>query len=374
MTSVSDPAEPGRMEQARAGLQRFGGYLAAMVLPNIGAFIAWGLITALFIPTGWLPDATLAKLVTPIITYLLPVLIGYSGGKLVHGHRGGVVGAVATVGIAVGSSVPMFLGAMIVGPLTAFLLKLWDDLVGERVSPGFKMLVDNFSAGIIGGAMAVLGMLSIGPAVQALTNWLGSGVQALINAHLLPLASIIIEPGKVLFLNNAINHGILAPIGVAQAAIHGKAIEFLMEPNPGPGLGILLACLLFGPRVMRPSVPGAIIIQFLGGIHEIYFPYVLARPKLILAAIAGGAMGVLTFVVTGAGTTATPSPGSIIAVLAVTPKGSYFGVILGVLIAAAVSFAVGSALFGFGRLERADEELLPPGAAAQEPARTSVEA
>jgi PTS system mannitol-specific IIC component len=374
MTSVSDPAEPGRMEQARAGLQRFGGYLAAMVLPNIGAFIAWGLITALFIPTGWLPDATLAKLVTPIITYLLPVLIGYSGGKLVHGHRGGVVGAVATIGIAVGSSVPMFLGAMIVGPLTAFLLKLWDDLVGERVSPGFKMLVDNFSAGIIGGAMAVLGMLSIGPAVQALTNWLGSGVQALINAHLLPLASIIIEPGKVLFLNNAINHGILAPIGVAQAAIHGKAIEFLMEPNPGPGLGILLACLLFGPRVMRPSVPGAIIIQFLGGIHEIYFPYVLARPKLILAAIAGGAMGVLTFVVTGAGTTATPSPGSIIAVLAVTPKGSYFGVILGVLIAAAVSFAVGSALFGFGRLERADEELLPPGAAAQEPARTSVEA
>jgi len=372
MASVSDPAEPGRLERARAGLQRFGGYLAAMVLPNIGAFIAWGLITALFIPAGWLPDATLAKLVTPIITYLLPVLIGYSGGKLIHGHRGGVVGAVATVGLAVGSDVPMFLGAMIVGPLTAYLLKLWDDNVGDRTSPGFKMLVDNFSAGIIGGAMAVLGMLSIGPAVQALTNWLGSGVQALINAHLLPLASIIIEPGKVLFLNNAINHGILAPIGVAQAAIHGKAIEFLMEPNPGPGLGILLACLLFGPRAMRASVPGAIIIQFLGGIHEIYFPYVLARPKLILAAIAGGAMGVLTFVVTGAGTTATPSPGSIIAVLAVTPKGSYFGVILGVLIAAAVSFAVGSALFGFGRLERPEEELLPAGAVA--PVRTSVEA
>ncbi|HEY3608973.1 MAG TPA: PTS mannitol transporter subunit IICB [Pseudonocardiaceae bacterium] len=372
MTSVSDPAEPGRMEQARAGLQRFGGYLAAMVLPNIGAFIAWGLITALFIPTGWLPDASLAKLVTPIITYLLPVLIGYSGGKLVHGHRGGVVGAVATLGIAVGSTVPMFLGAMIVGPLTALLLKLWDQFVGEKTAPGFKMLVDNFSAGIIGGAMAVLGMLGIGPAVQGLTNWLGSGVQALINAHLLPLASIIIEPGKVLFLNNAINHGILAPIGVAQAAIHGKAIEFLMEPNPGPGLGILLACLLFGPRAMRPSVPGAIIIQFLGGIHEIYFPYVLARPKLILAAIAGGAMGVLTFVITGAGTTATPSPGSIIAVLAVTPKGSYFGVILGVLVAAAVSFAVGSALFGFGRLERPAEELLPPGTATPEPARTST--
>jgi PTS system mannitol-specific IIC component len=353
---TSEQAQPGRLERMRAGIQRFGGYLAAMVLPNIGAFIAWGLITALFIPTGWAPNAELDKLVTPIITYLLPTLIGYTGGRLVHGQRGAVVGAVATVGIAVGSDVPMFLGAMIVGPLTAFLLKLWDDNVGHRVSPGFKMLVDNFSAGIIGGGMAVLGELGIGPAVQALTNWLGSGVQALINAHLLPLASIIIEPGKVLFLNNAINHGILAPIGVQQAALHGKAIEFLMEPNPGPGLGILLACLLFGPRMMRPSVPGAIVIQFLGGIHEIYFPYVLARPKLILAAIAGGASGVLMFVLTGAGTTATPSPGSIIAVLAVTPKGSYFGVILGVVVAAGVSFFVGSALFGFGRLEREPEE------------------
>ncbi len=358
MTSAEEPAQPPRLERARAGIQRFGGYLAAMVLPNIGAFIAWGLITALFIPTGWAPNATLDKLVDPIITYLLPTLIGYTGGRLVHGQRGAVVGAVATVGIAVGSDVPMFLGAMLVGPFTALLLKLWDDYVGVHVSPGFKMLVDNFSAGIIGGAMAVLGELGIGPAVQALTNWLGSGVQALINAHLLPLASIIIEPGKVLFLNNAINHGILAPIGVVQAHLHGKAIEFLMEPNPGPGLGILLACLLFGPRMMRPSVPGAIIIQFLGGIHEIYFPYVLARPKLILAAIAGGAMGVLTFVITGAGTTATPSPGSIIAVLAVTPKGSYVGVILGVVVAAAVSFFVGSALFGFGRLEREPEEEL----------------
>jgi PTS system mannitol-specific IIC component len=368
MTSASEPLEyeeeeeeqPSRLEQVRAAIQRFGGYLAAMVLPNIGAFIAWGLITALFIPTGWLPDATLAKLVTPIITYLLPVLIGYTGGRLVHGQRGAVVGAVATLGITVGSDVPMFLGAMIVGPLTAYLLKLWDDWMGEKVAPGFKMLVDNFSAGIIGGAMAVLGMLGIGPAVQALTNWLGSGVQALINVHLLPLASIIIEPAKVLFLNNAVNHGILGPIGVQQAALHGKAIEFLMEPNPGPGLGILLACLLFGPRVMRPSVPGAIVIQFLGGIHEIYFPYVLAKPKLVLAAIAGGAMGVLTFVITGAGTTATPSPGSIIAVLAVTPKGSYFGDILGVLVAAAVSFAVGSALLGFGRSERlvAEDEVL----------------
>jgi PTS system mannitol-specific IIC component len=358
-TEVESPGT-SRWTATRAGVQRFGGHLAAMVLPNIGAFIAWGLITALFIPTGWIPNATLGALVNPMIDYLLPLLIGYTGGRLVHGQRGAVVGAIGTIGVVVGSNVPMFLGAMIVGPLSAYLLKLWDNRVGHRVAPGFKMLADNFSCGIVGGAIAVLGVLGIGPAVQWLSDIAGKGVQALINVHLLPLASIIIEPAKVLFLNNAINHGILEPIGVQQATQHGgKAIEFLMETNPGPGLGVLLACFLFGPKAMRGSVPGAIVIQFLGGIHEIYFPYILARPKLVLAAICGGAMGVLTFVVTGAGTTATPSPGSIFAVLALTPKGNFVGVILGVVIAAAVSFVIGSALFGFGRTEREPDGFIP---------------
>ncbi|MCU1686840.1 MAG: mannitol transporter subunit [Amycolatopsis sp.] len=349
MMTKTDVA-PTKSSQARVAVQRFGGKLASMVMPNIGAFIAWGLITALFIPTGWAPNAHIAQLVDPMINYLLPVLIGYTGGRLVHGQRGAVVGAVATVGIAVGASIPMFLGAMIIGPLAGYLLKLFDDNIGHRSAPGFKMLVDNFSAGIIGGLMAVLGMLGIGPVVQWITKGLGNGVQGLINAHLLPLVSVIVEPAKILFLNNAVNHGILGPIGVAQAAHAGKAIEFLIEPNPGPGFGILLAITLFGStRAARATAPGAIIIQFFGGIHEIYFPYVLAQPRLVLAAIAGGASGVLVFSITGAGLTATPSPGSIIAILALTPSGSYVGVILGVLIAAGVSFVVASALLKFGR-------------------------
>ena len=348
MTATTEA--PSTAHKTRVAVQRFGGKLASMVMPNIGAFIAWGLITALFIPTGWTPNAHIAQLVDPMINYLLPVLIGYTGGRLIHGQRGAVVGAVATVGIAVGASIPMFLGAMIIGPLAGYLLKLWDDNVGHRAAPGFKMLVDNFSAGIIGGLMAVLGLLGIGPVVQGITKALGSGVQGLINAHLLPLVSVIVEPAKILFLNNAVNHGILGPLGVAQAAKAGKAIEFLIEPNPGPGLGILLAITLFGTtRAARATAPGAIIIQFFGGIHEIYFPYVLAQPRLVLAAIAGGASGVLIFSITGAGLTATPSPGSIIAILALTPSGSYVGVILGVLVAAGVSFVVASALLKFGR-------------------------
>jgi PTS system mannitol-specific IIC component len=348
----------------QATIQRIGGYLAGMIMPNISAFIAWGLITALFIPTGWAPNEQLAKLVGPMILSLLPILIGYTGGRLVHGQRGAVIGAVATMGVVVGTDIPMFLGAMIIGPLAAFLLKQLDAAIGGRVRTGFEMLVDNFSAGILGLLMAVLGLLAIGPIVERLANAAGQGVDVLVTNGLLPLVSIIVEPAKVLFLNNAINHGVLAPLGVAQALEHGKSILFMIETNPGPGLGILLAYLLFGPRSLRPTAPGAIIIHFFGGIHEIYFPYVLMNPKLIIAAIAGGASGVFTAVLLGAGLVATPSPGSIFAYMAVTPKDGYFGVLAAIVVACGVSFAAASMLLGFGRAEQPVVEASPATAPA----------
>jgi mannitol PTS system EIICBA or EIICB component len=345
----------------KATVQRVGGYLAGMVMPNIGAFIAWGLITALFIPTGWLPNEKYAALVDPIIFYLLPILIGYTGGKLVHGQRGAVIGAVATMGVVVGSDIPMFLGAMIVGPLAAFILKMFDGQFRHRVRTGFEMLIDNFSIGIIGAGIAVLGVWVIGPVIDNVTDWLGDGVETLVDNHLIPLAAVIIEPAKVLFLNNAINHGVLGPLGAAEAADQGKSILFMLETNPGPGLGILLAYFFFGPRLLRLTAPAAIIIQFFGGIHEIYFPYVLMKPRLILAAIAGGMSGIAVFELTGVGLVATPSPGSIFAYMAETPRGDYFGVLAGVAVATAVSFAVASVLLGFGRGEspvEAEDEAL----------------
>ncbi len=340
----------------RARVQKFGGNLAAMVMPNIGAFIAWGLITALFIPTGWIPNENLAELVGPMILTLLPLLIGYTGGRLVHGQRGAVAGAVATMGIVVGAEVPMFLGAMIIGPLAAFVMRLFDRQVEGRVKSGFEMLVGNFSLGILSGAMALVGYLAIGPVVESLTTILGNGVEAMVDARLLPLASVVIEPAKVLFLNNAINHGVLGPIGVAEAQETGRSIMFMLETNPGPGLGILLAYWVAGPRAVRPTVPGAAIIHFFGGIHEIYFPYVLMRPQLVLSAIAGGAAGVMTFLITGAGLVATPSPGSIFAYLAVTPRGAHFGVLLGIVIAATVSFATAVGILRFTQEKTAVEE------------------
>ena len=334
--------EPQQKGDIKVRIQRFGSFLSGMIMPNIGAFIAWGLITALFIPTGWLPNASFAELVKPILHYLLPILIGFTGGRIVYDIRGGVVGATVTMGVIVGADIPMFLGAMIVGPLGGWVIKKFDELIEGKVKSGFEMLVNNFSAGIIGGALTLVAYKGIGPFVEALNKALASGVQVIVDANLLPIASVFIEPAKVLFLNNAINHGVLSPIGIEQSAQIGKSILFLLESNPGPGLGILLAYMVFGKGMAKQTASGAGIIHFLGGIHEIYFPYILMRPLLLVAAVAGGAAGVFTFQIFGAGLVAAASPGSIFAILALTPRGGYFGVIAGVLVATIVSFAIAS--------------------------------
>jgi PTS system mannitol-specific IIC component len=325
-------------------IQRFGSHLSGMIMPNIAAFIAWGLITALFIPTGWWPNKELAELVGPMITYLLPLLIGFTGGRMVYDLRGGVVGATATMGVIVGSEIPMFLGAMIMGPLGGYFIKKVDQMFKDKVKSGFEMLYNNFSAGIAAALLTIVAFKAIGPLVSGLTNILIGGVEAIVSAGLLPLASVFVEPAKVLFLNNAINHGIFSPIGIEQASKAGKSILFLIESNPGPGLGILLAYMVFGKGNAKQSSPGAAIIHFFGGIHEIYFPYILMKPLLILAAIAGGASGVMTFMLFDAGLVATPSPGSIFALLAMTPRGNFAGVILGVIVATAISFLVASVI------------------------------
>jgi len=345
------------------GVQRFGTFLSGMIMPNIAAFIAWGLITALFIPTGWVgfegpveawrwagspilgggefEGTEYQGLVGPMITFLLPLLIAYTGGRMVYGTRGGVIGAVVAMGVIIGAAgTVMFLGAMIVGPLSALILKQVDKIWAGKVKPGFEMLIDNFSSGILGFLLALVAFFGLAPIVKWIADGLGAAVGWLIESGLIPLASIIVEPAKVLFLNNAINHGVFTPLGVEQVAEQGKSLLFLVEANPGPGAGLLLAITLFGVGAARATAPGAFIIQFLGGIHEVYFPYVLAKPLLILGLIAGGATGVLTNMIFQSGLRAPASPGSIFAVIIQTANDSYLGVILSVVLSAAVTFLV----------------------------------
>ncbi len=336
-------------------VQNFGRFLSNMVMPNIGAFIAWGIITALFIPTGWIPNETLAKLVGPMITYLLPLLIGYTGGRLVGGDRGGVVGAITVMGVIVGADMPMFLGAMIGGPLGGWCIKRFDRWVDGKIKSGFEMLVNNFSAGIIGMLLAILAFLAIGPLVEALSKVLAAGVHIMVIHNLLPLASIFVEPAKILFLNNAINHGIFSPLGIQQATETGKSIFFLIEANPGPGMGVLMAYMFFGRGSAKQSAGGAAIIHFLGGIHEIYFPYVLMNPRLLLAVILGGMTGVFTLTLLNGGLVSPASPGSILAVLAMTPKGAYFANIAAIVAAFAVSFVVSALLLKTTKAKDGDD-------------------
>ena len=353
---------------ARVGVQKFGTFLSGMIMPNIGAFIAWGLITALFIEKGWIPVAELGGfgtnadgdpnvgIVGPMVTYLLPILIAYTGGRMVYDVRGGVVGAIATMGVIAGTDSPMFIGAMIMGPLGAWTMKQIDRLWDGKIRPGFEMLVNNFSAGIWGAVLALGGFYGLSYVVKWFTDRAGEVVEFLVNNGLLPLTSIFIEPAKVLFLNNAINHGVLTPLGIQQSLEQGKSILFLLEANPGPGLGILLAYMFFGRGAAKASAPGAAIIHFLGGIHEIYFPYVLMKPILILAAIGGGMAGIATMAITNSGLVAPAAPGSIIAVLAQTSRDSYVGVILAVILATAVSFLIAAVILRTSK-DKGDDDL-----------------
>ncbi|MDX2376984.1 PTS mannitol transporter subunit IICB [Microbacterium sp. LRZ72] len=381
MTTTSPPAKRGAngANKARVGVQRFGTFLSGMIMPNIAAFIAWGFITMLFIGVGWLgfwepvapllggfgnadvinwPGAmtTLAVdadgntfpqfvgLVGPMITYLLPLLIANTAGRMVYGERGGVVATIAVMGVIVGTNIPMFLGAMIMGPIAAWVTKQMDKLWDGKIRPGFEMLVNNFSAGILGMLLAILGFFIFGPAILWFSDVLGAAVAWLVSLSLLPFVSIIVEPAKVLFLNNAINHGVFTPLGIEQATETGKSILFLIEANPGPGLGLLLGFTFFGVGAAKASAPGAIIIQFFGGIHEIYFPYALSKPMTILALIAGGATGVTTNMLLNGGLAFPAAPGSIIAVTAAASSPAAGGianllvVYLSVILAATVTF------------------------------------
>lgn len=337
-------------------IQKFGKFLSAMVMPNIGAFIAWGFITALFIEAGWIPNERLATLVDPMLKYLIPTLIAFQGGRMVGGDRGGVMGAVATLGVIAGSEQTMLIGAMAMGPFAGLIIKKFDKAVEGKIPAGFEMLVNNFSVGIFGMILAIIGYYLIGPVMATILAILTAGVEILVTNKLLPFVAIFVEPAKVLFLNNAINHGIFTPIGIEQAAETGKSIMYMLEANPGPGLVVLLAYWVFSKdKVTKSSAPGAVIIHFFGGIHEIYFPYVLMNPVIIIAPIAASIVTIFYYSIMGAGLVGPASPGSIIAFLAVAPKGETLKVLIGVVLAAVVSFVVASPIVKLSGNKNLDE-------------------
>ncbi|WP_344340742.1 PTS mannitol transporter subunit IICBA [Agrococcus versicolor] len=362
--SGPEPASP-RRRGALVRVQRFGNFLSGMVMPNLGAFVAWGLLTALFIPTGWFPNESLAELVSPIMTYALPMLIGFTGGSMVHGARGGAIGVLATMGVVVGADVTMLIGAMVMGPVAAWLMKQVDRLFEGKVKPGFEMLISNFSMGILGLILAVAGYLGIGPVFGVVLTGLSAGVDWILELGLLPLVSILVAPAQVLFLNNAINHGIMGPLGIEQVAEQGRSILFLVDANPGPSVGTLLAISLFGVGMAKRTAPMAALIAGVGGIGEVYFPFVLMKPKLVFATMGGMATSLFLLQLLGGGTVATPSPGSFFAMMALSPAGAILGNLAGFFGGMAVSFVIGWALLRGERKRHDDDVELSDGSAEE---------
>lgn len=352
-------------------VQSFGRFLSGMVMSNIGAFIAWGLTAALFIDTGWCPNKELSTLVGPFLGYALPLLITYTGGKMVGGTRGAVMGAIAVMGVIQSNpGTTMLMGAMVMGPLAGWVIKQFDALVEGKIKPGFEMLVNNFSVGILGLIMAILGFYITGPIMAAILALLKAGAEVLVANRLLPLVSLVVEPAKVLFLNNAINHGIFTPLGAEQASEFGKSIFYMIETNPGPGTGVLLAYWLFSrDQVTKDSAPGALIVHLLGGIHEISFPYILMNPLLLLATIGGSFAAMVYNTLLGLGLSGPASPGSIFAFVGMAPKGSTLSVFFAFVIAAGVSFLIASPIVrlsnGKGSLEDARQEVASRKSAAK---------
>lgn len=328
-------------------IQNFGQFLSSMIMPNISIFIVWGILSALFIPLGWQPNKSLEQLIAPIIFYLLPILIGYTGGSLISGSRGGLVGSIATIGVITSTNMPMLLGGMIVGPMSGWIIKYIDKKIENRIKNGFEMLVNNFSIAILGVLLSIVSFFIIGPFIEWLAHSLEYLIKIMMYYNLLPFIAVIIEPAKIFFLNNAINHGIFSPLGIQEASEHHISMFFLIESNPGPGLGVLIAWFFFGKGDLSKSSGGAAIIEFLGGVHEIYFPYVLIKPKLVIALILGGMSSIFTLVFLKGGLISTASPGSILSILAMTPKGYYLVNIIAISLSFLISFISAALLLKF---------------------------
>lgn len=324
-----------------------GQFLSQSTMPNISAFMAWGFMTALFTENGWVPSVQLDQMIEPTMRFALPLMIAYTGGRRYGGERGAAIGMFATMGLIVGVDIPMIFGAMLMGPFTGWLLKWFEEIIEGRIPLGFEMLSRNLVAAVFGLALCLINFFAIGPLVSALNTVLVQGVSFALSRGLLFFSAILIEPAKVLFLNNAINHGVLSPIGLQMSVKEGSSLLFLLETNPGPGLGVLLAYALFGPKESKKTALPASVIHLLGGIHEIYFPYVLMQPILMVSLVLSGLVGNFYFQIHQVGLVATPSPGSLLAILTLTQKAALGHLLIGLTLSVVSAFVTSSLLLRY---------------------------
>lgn len=184
----------------KSKFQRVVKFLSLMIMTNIGVFIAWGLITLLVIPKGFFHNEALGSLADSMVKYLFPLIVSIKGGNMISGYRGGIIAAVATMGVIVGTDIPMMIGAMILGPLAAYIIKAFDKVIENRIPAGFEMLVNNFSIGAISMILAIIGFMIIKPITFGLLMILKSSKEFIVSKGLIPSIFIISFVALIIFL------------------------------------------------------------------------------------------------------------------------------------------------------------------------------
>ncbi|HEX7058058.1 MAG TPA: PTS transporter subunit EIIC [Bacilli bacterium] len=319
-------------------LYKFGRLLSTIVSQNIAVIIAIGLLRAIFGVYGWFPNSNVDLLTEHLLNWMVPVMFGYSGGQLLGGKRGGAVAAVVIFALALASTVSMIFMAFILGPLLGYIVNRIERILEKRLPSGFELLMSNFISAILAGALAVYCFSYGGQAISSMIESLNNDILQIAYSGWLPISALLIEPAKILFLNNMMSYGILGPLGIAQIDDLSKSVYFLLEANPGPAMGLLLAFIFRRRGKSRRNAASTLAIHSLGGIQEVYFPYVLARPILLLPLIIGSFSGIYVFHHFDSGLVSIPSPPSLFLLIGLSPPGDVLYVLFGIAVSAAVSF------------------------------------
>lgn len=339
----------------RNAIHKFGKFYSNIMINMIGIFIFVGILSVIFGDYGWAPNENIYAISQFVYSYVIPALIAYAAGnhmgqiyekrpdvpKTGINHAGGAIAVMAAAGIMIADKNCAILGAMILGPICGLLWKHVLEPLTRKAVQGMEMLTRNLVAAIVGAAFSIAAYYVLTPVLSAVTHVIMMGVDWLIAHKLICLTSVLIEPAKVFFLNNSIHHGILLPLAMQQAEQNGSSMLFLLETNPGPGLGVLFA-LWLSNRKKRKEYAAYMFVECIGGIHEIYFPEVLANLWLLLALISGGMAGTLCMSVFHVASAGLVSPGSILTVLFMS--GHH---VLATLFAVAISTAVSCAIAFF---------------------------
>lgn len=324
-------------------LKFYTNYLSRMMMPNLSIFIAWMIISFALSQLNIEP-VYIQKVEKGILQLVLPLMIAYTGGELQSRGRGGIAAVVAVFGLILMTDAPQVFGAMALGPSAGWLIKHLDQMMKDKVRVGYEMITANVSVGVIGSLLFLVSYFLLAPLFEGISQVSYQVVDFFVRNNVFAGIHLILEPMKVFFFNNIINHGLLTPLGIEDAAVHGSSLLFLIETNPGPGMGVLIAYCWLGAKTIRTNAATALVVQALGGIHEVYFPFVLLHPALFVAPIIGGGSGTLIFQLFDAGLKAPASPGSLLIIMANAPLSKMLGIFAGITVSTIVSFSIASVI------------------------------